>query len=81
MAHRQNVCVAWGTRATREWGLEEGQLFHAQLLRRRVAPYGARDERLSLPHATRTYGPCAVGLPQVKAAGLVQAFDLLGRIT
>ncbi|MBR0493050.1 MAG: hypothetical protein IJJ83_04745 [Muribaculaceae bacterium] len=42
-----------------------------------VAPFRAHREQLSSHHATRTYGPCAVVLPQVKAAGLVQAFDLL----
>ena len=29
------------------------------------------------PHATRVFDPRAMGLPQVKAAGLVQVFDLL----
>jgi hypothetical protein len=28
------------------------------------------------PHATRVFDPRAMGLPQVKAAGLVQVFDL-----
>jgi hypothetical protein len=29
------------------------------------------------PHATRVFDPRAMGLPQVKAVGLVQVFDLL----
>ena len=42
-----------------------------------VAPFRAHREQHSSHHATRTYGPRAVVLLQVKAAGLVQAFDLL----
>ncbi|MBQ9556854.1 MAG: hypothetical protein IJV05_11600 [Muribaculaceae bacterium] len=33
----------------------------------------------SCHHATSTFGTCAVVLLQVKAAGLVEAFDLLRR--
>ena len=45
----------------------------------KLAPFGAQVGGYRTPHATRTYGPCAVVLTQVKAAGLVQIFDLLGR--
>ena len=42
----------------------------------KLAPFGAQVGRYRSPHATRTYGPCAVGFLQVKAAGLVQTFGL-----
>jgi len=31
----------------------------------------------SFPQATQIYGLCALGLPQVKASGLVQTYGLL----
>ena len=40
-----------------------------------VALFEARSLSLAVPHATQTSGLCAVGLAQVKAAGLVRAFD------
>jgi hypothetical protein len=42
-----------------------------------VALYEAHTRYLLSPQATQTFGLCALGLPQVKAVGLVQAFDLL----
>ena len=47
------------------------------LCQTRVAPFGARATMFLSPHATRVFDPRAMGLPQVKAAGLVQVFDLL----
>ena len=42
----------------------------------RVAPFGAHSDVRLCPQATQTFGLCALGLPQVKAFGLVQVFDL-----
>lgn len=42
-----------------------------------VAPFGAHVVTCPCPHATQTFGLCAMGLPQVKAVGLVQASGLL----
>ena len=41
-----------------------------------LAPFGARVGGWLSPHATRTIGPRAVGLPHFKASGLVQTFGL-----
>ena len=43
----------------------------------RVAPFGARTIGAFIPRPHEAFGLCALGLMQVKAAGLVQAFDLL----
>lgn len=40
-----------------------------------MALFEARSLYLVVPHATQTFGLCAVGFAQVKAAGLVRAFD------
>jgi hypothetical protein len=37
-----------------------------------VAPFGAHIDIRAYPQATLTFGQCALGLAQVKAAGLVQ---------
>lgn len=42
-----------------------------------MALFEAHHRHIHLPHATRTSGPCAVGLSQFKAAGLVQTAGLL----
>ena len=43
---------------------------------KRVALYEAASASVHFHHATQTFGLCAVVLPQVKAAGLVQTFGL-----
>ncbi len=43
-----------------------------------VAPFRARYYCPDGPQATQTSGLCTLGFVQFKAAGLVQAFDLLG---
>ncbi len=55
-----------------EWASKEGHSLPTL-----VAPYGARSCPCACHQATRTYGPRAMVLTQVKAAGLVQVFDLL----
>ena len=42
-----------------------------------MALYEAHSVVRHDPHATQTFGLCAVGLPQVKAIGLVQTSGLL----
>ena len=42
-----------------------------------MALYEALVDIGLFPQATQTYGLCALGLPQVKAAGLVLVFDQL----
>ena len=42
----------------------------------RVAPFGARTTDACVPRPHKAFGLCALGLLQVKAAGLVQVFDL-----
>ncbi len=49
-------------------GLEGGHTLQAKEMSRLVAPFRARQ----------TSGLCTLGFEQFKAAGLVQAFDLLG---
>jgi hypothetical protein len=49
----------------------------AKEMSRLVAPFRARFYLLVSPQATQTSGLCTLGLLLVKAAGLVQAFDLL----
>ena len=58
-------------------GLDEGHPFQANGLPLLLAPFRARFWCRKFPQATLTFGQCALGLIQVKAAGLVQAFDLL----
>ena len=41
-------------------------------------PFQAHYYCLDGPQATQTSGLCTLGFEQFKAAGLVQAFDLLG---
>ncbi len=59
-------------------GLEEGYTFQVKEISRLVAPFRARYYCPDGPQASQTSGLCTLGLVQVKAAGLVQAFDLLG---
>ena len=40
-----------------------------------LALYEAHFALIFLPHATQTYGLCAVGLAHVKAVGLAVVFD------
>jgi len=42
-----------------------------------VAPFRAHIDMSVFPQASLTFGQCALGLPQFKANGLAQAFDLL----
>ena len=58
-------------------GLEEGHTLQSKEMSRLVAPFRARFYLLATPQATPTSGLCTLGLLQVKAVGLVQAFDLL----
>ena len=46
---------------------------------RLVAPFRARYYCPDGPQATQTGGLCTLGFGQFKAAGLVQAYDLLGQ--
>ena len=42
-----------------------------------MALYEAHSLIVIVPQATLTFGQCALGFAQVKAAGLVEAFDLI----
>ena len=42
-----------------------------------MALYEAHSLSVIVPQATLTFGQCALGLAQVKAAGLVEVFDLI----
>ena len=42
-----------------------------------MALYEAHSLIVIVPQATLTFGQCALGLAQVKAAGLVEVFDLI----
>ena len=77
MAHRPIGLCGMGKGWLERKGLVEGHTPQAKEMSQLVAPFRAHREQHSSHHATRTYGPRAVVLPQVKAAGLVQAFDLL----
>ena len=57
-------------------GRREASIYLLTHDRTQVALYEAPASMRHYPHATRTSGPCAVGLPQFKAAGLVQVSDL-----
>ena len=59
-------------------GLEGGHTLQAKEMSRLVAPFRARYYCPDLPQASQTSGLCTLGFVQFKAAGLVQAFDLLG---
>ena len=59
-------------------GLEGGHTLQAKEMSRLVAPFRARYYCPDGPQATQTSGLCTLGFEQFKAAGLVQAFDLLG---
>ena len=59
-------------------GLEEGHTLQAKEMSRLVAPFRARYYCPDRPQASQTSGLCTLGFMQFKAAGLVQAFDLLG---
>ena len=41
-----------------------------------VAPFRAHIDMGASPQASLTFGQCALGLPQFKAAGLAVVFDL-----
>ena len=59
-------------------GLEGGHTLQAKEMSRLVAPFRARYYCPDRPQASQTSGLCTLGLVQVKAAGLVQDYDLLG---
>jgi hypothetical protein len=59
-------------------GPEGGHTLQAKEILRLVAPFRARYYCPDAPQATQTSGLCTLGFVQFKAAGLVQAFDLLG---
>ena len=59
-------------------GFEGGHTLQAKEMSRLVAPFRARYYCPAGPQATQTSDLCTLGFEQFKAAGLVQAFDLLG---
>ena len=78
MAYRPIGLCAMGKERLKGKGLEGGHTLQAKEITRLVAPFRARFYCPDGPQASQTSGLCALGFVQVKAAGLVQAFDLLG---
>ena len=78
MAYRQIGLYAMGKERLKGKGLEEGHTLQTKEMSRLVAPFRARYCCPDGPQATQTSGLCTLGFVQFKAAGLVQAFDLLG---
>ena len=78
MAYRPIGLCGMGKERPKGKGLEGGHTFQAKEMSRLVAPFRARYYCPDGPQATQTSGLCTLGFEQFKAAGLVQAFDLLG---
>ena len=78
MAYRPIGLCAMGKERPKGKGLEEGHTLQAKEILRLVAPFRARYYCPEGPQASQTSGLCTLGFVQFKAAGLVQAFDLLG---
>ena len=78
MAYRPIGLCAMGKERPKGKGLEGGHTLKAKEMSRLVAPFRARYHCPDRPQASQTSGLCTLGFVQVKAAGLVQAFDLLG---
>ena len=78
MAYRPIGLYAMGKERPKEKGLEGGHTLQTNEMSRLVAPFRARYYCLDRPQASQTSGLCTLGFMQFKAAGLVQAFDLLG---
>ncbi len=78
MAYRPIGLCAMGKERPKGKGLEGGHIFQAKEMSRLVAPFRARYYCPDGPQATQTFGLCTLGFVKFKAAGLVQAFDLLG---
>ncbi len=78
MAYRPIGLCAMGKERLKGKGLEGGHTLQAKAISRLVAPFRARFYCPDAPQASQTSGLCTLGFVQVKAAGLVQAFDLLG---
>ena len=77
MAYRPIGLCGMGEERLEGKGLEGGHTLQAKEMSRLVAPFRARFYFLADPQASQTSGLCTLGLMQFKAAGLVQAFDLL----
>ena len=80
MAYRPIGLCGMGKERTKGKGLEGGHTLQAKEMTHLVAPFRARYYCPDGPQATQTSGLCTLGFVQFKAAGLVQAFDLLGAI-
>ena len=78
MAYRPIGLCAMGKEHPKGKGLEGGHTLQAKEITRLVAPFRARFYCPDGPQASQTSGLCTLGFVQVKADGLVQAFDLLG---
>ena len=78
MAYRPIGLCGMGQERPQGKGLEGGHTLQAKEMSRLVAPFRARYYCPDSPQATQTSGLCTLGFEQFKAAGLVQAFDLLG---
>ncbi len=78
MAYRPIGLCAMGKERPKRKGLEGGHTLQAKEITRLVAPFRARFYCPDGPQASQTSGLCTLGFVQVKADGLVQAFDLLG---
>ncbi len=77
MAYRPIGLCGMGKECPKGKGLEGGHTLQAKEMSRLVAPFRARFYLPASPQATQTSGLCTLGLVQVKAVGLEQAFDLL----
>ena len=80
MAYRPIGLYGMGKERTKGKGLEGGHTLQAKEMTHLVAPFRARYYCPDGPQATQTSGLCTLGFVQCKAAGLVQAFDLLGAL-
>ena len=78
MAYRPIGLFGMGEERPKGKGLEGGHTLQAKEMSRLVAPFRARYYCPDRPQASQTSGLCTLGFMQFKAAGLVQAFDLLG---
>ena len=77
MAYRPIGLCGMGKERPMGKGLEGGHTLQDKEMSRLVAPFRARYYCPDGPQATQTSGLCTLGLVQVKAVGLEQAFDLL----
>ena len=77
MAYRPIGLCGMGKERPKGKGLEGGHTLRTNEMSRLVAPFRARYYCLDGPQATQASSLCTLGFVQVKAAGLVQAFDLL----